>query len=185
MSVFAADRRAKSSVERAPRGSFEALYREEFDTVTAFFARRTREPQTVFDLTADTFVESMRSFRSAPPAEGSERAWLLTIARRVYAKHCERTAREREASRQERSGRVLEEDEIEELTERIDAERAGRELLLRLATLPVAELEAIELVDVAGLSTREVAEALSISPGALRVRLFRGRARLRKGVQDT
>jgi hypothetical protein len=36
---------------------FERLYREQVDAVTAFFARRSADPQTVADLTADTFVQ--------------------------------------------------------------------------------------------------------------------------------
>lgn len=48
----------------APQGSgpadrvveFEALYRANEAAVTAYFARRSADPQTVADLTADTFV---------------------------------------------------------------------------------------------------------------------------------
>jgi RNA polymerase sigma-70 factor (ECF subfamily) len=160
--------------------SFEALYRSEVATVMAFFARRSRDPQTVFDLTADTFVEAMRSFASSAPAQGSERPWLFTIARRVYAKHCERAAHHQDAIRRDYARRVLEDDEIEQLAERIDAERSGRELLERLAQLSPLDREVVELVDLADLTPAEAATALGVSPGALRVRLFRARTRLRK-----
>lgn len=159
---------------------FEALYRAEVGAVMGFFARRSRDPQTVFDLTADTFVEAMRSFASSPPAPGSERPWLFAIARRVYARHCERTARQRELARREGAQRVLDQEETEELLARIDAVRRGRELLERLEQLSAVDREALELVDLAGLTPREAARALGVSPGALRIRLFRARARLRK-----
>lgn len=61
-----------------------------------------------------------------------------------------------------------------------DAERTGRELMQRCARLAAVERAAIELVDLAGLTPKEGAKVLGISPGALRVRLFRARARLRK-----
>lgn len=159
---------------------FEAVYRAEFGRVTAFFARRTASPQTVADLTADTFVEAMTSFRTFDPSRGSARGWLFAIARRVYARHCERDAIRRDAAARDAGRRVLDIDQIGELVHRIDAERVGRELLARLAALPPVERVAVELVDLAGLTPKEAAVALDVSPGALRVRLFRARSRLRK-----
>jgi hypothetical protein len=52
---------------RAPQGSgptdrvseFEVLYRANVAAVTAYFARRSADPQTVADLTADTFVQAI------------------------------------------------------------------------------------------------------------------------------
>jgi hypothetical protein len=68
---------------------------------------------------------------------------------------------------------------MDELAARIDAQRAGRELLARLARLSAVEREALELVDLAGLTPHEAASVLGVAPGALRVRLFRARRRLR------
>jgi RNA polymerase sigma-70 factor (ECF subfamily) len=41
---------------------FERLYRTNVDAVTAYFARRTADPQVVADLTADTFVAVITYF---------------------------------------------------------------------------------------------------------------------------
>jgi RNA polymerase sigma-70 factor (ECF subfamily) len=75
--------------------------------------------------------------------------------------------------------RELEDDEAEDLATRIDDQRAGRALLARMQSLPELERAALELVDLDGLAPREAAAALGISRGALRVRLFRARTRLR------
>jgi RNA polymerase sigma-70 factor (ECF subfamily) len=163
---------------------FEALYRSEVAAVTGFFARRSRDPQVVADLTADTFVEAMRSFASSGPAVGSERPWLLAIARRVYAKHCERASRREDAARRDLSRQLLDEDETEQLAQRIDAQRHARGLLALLAALPEMDREAVELVDLAGLTPKQAAAALGLSPGTLRVRLFRARAKLRKETSN-
>lgn len=174
---------ASLSVRAGPTGrlgEFEMLYRAHVAGVTAFFARRSRDPQAVADLTADTFAEAIRSFGSSPPVRGSERAWLFTIARRVYAKHCERMVRRQDAARRDSGRQILDENATEELADRIDAERPGRELLDALAGLSQLDREAVELVDVAGLSPKEAAAALGVAPGTLRVRLFRARAKLRK-----
>jgi len=77
---------------------FEALYRANVVAVTAYFARRSAEPQTVADLTADTFVQAITSFATFDPRKGTPRAWVFGIARRIYAAHCQ-------AHRQQR-GRV-------------------------------------------------------------------------------
>ncbi len=158
----------------------EAIYRAEVGRVTGFFARRSRDPQNVADLTAETFAQAISSFASSPPRPGSERAWLFAIARRVYAKDCERHARGRDAADRLSATRLLHPDEVEELEDRIDAEHHGRGLLARLDTLPAGEREAVELVDLAELTPKQASATLGVSPGALRVRLFRARARLRK-----
>jgi len=155
------------------------LYRQNFGPVTAFFARRCREPQVVADLTSQTFVEAIKSahtFRGA----GTPRAWLFTIARRVYAGHIADQALGAELIDQLGGRLLLADDEIDDLVARIDAQRPGRELLARAGRLPAVEREAIELVDLAGLTPKEAARVLDVSANALRVRLFRARARLRK-----
>jgi RNA polymerase sigma-70 factor (ECF subfamily) len=76
--------------------------------------------------------------------------------------------------------RPLDEDEIEELAERIDAEREGAALMRRCEQLPAVERAAIELVDLAELTPKEAALALGVSRVAFRKRLSRARSRLRK-----
>ena len=71
-------------------------------------------------------------------------------------------------------------DEIDELTDRIDAQAAGRALLERCRGLPELERAAVELVDLDGLTPKEAAAALGVPRGVLRMRVSRGRARLRK-----
>ncbi|MDQ6779096.1 MAG: hypothetical protein M3071_23380 [Actinomycetota bacterium] len=112
---------------------------------------------------------------------GSSRAWLIAIARAVYAQHQAELATGRLVFDRVAGQVALQDHELEDLAERIDAQRAGRELLKRAARLPELERAAIELVDLEGMAPRDAARALDVSPGALRVRLFRARARLRKG----
>jgi RNA polymerase sigma-70 factor, ECF subfamily len=161
---------------------FEALYRANVAAVTAYFARRSAEPQTVADLTADTFVQAITSFATFDPRKGTPRAWVLGIARRIYAAHCQAHGQQR--SKVERLGgrRELAPDEVGDLIDRIDAEHAGRALVTGLTTLPAADRAVIELVDLAGLPPKEAAQVLGLAPGTLRRRLMRARARLRKAA---
>lgn len=175
---------AKPATPGSPEGSalseFEQIYRTNAKTVTAYFARRCREPQTVADLTSETFVRAAATFGSFDPGRGSPRAWLFGIATHVYARHCAETADGRAAVARLAGRRVLESDEIDELAGKIDAERAGRELVERCSQLPELERAALELVDVSGLTPKEAATALGVSRVVLRKRLSRARARLRK-----
>ncbi|MCE6996288.1 RNA polymerase sigma factor [Saccharothrix sp. S26] len=159
---------------------FEKVYRAHVGLVTAYFARRSGDPQTVADLTADTFVRAITSFATFDPVRGSPRAWLIGIASRVFAAHCEAHTQRSHGVRRIAGQRVLDADAVDDLVDRIDAQRPGAALLARLARLPRLDREVVELVDLDGLSPKEAAEALGVSAGAVRVRLFRARAKLRK-----
>jgi RNA polymerase sigma factor (sigma-70 family) len=159
---------------------FEALYRANVAAVTAYFARRSADPQTVADLTADTFVQAITSFATFDPRKGTSRAWVFGIARRIYAAHCQAHSQQRSRVERLAGRRELAPDEVGELIDRIDAERSGRALVTELTTLPAADRAAVELVDLAGLQPKEAAQALGVAPGTLRMRLMRARARLRK-----
>lgn len=176
---------ARHAGGRDAAAQFELLYRTQVDAITTYFARRTFDPQTVADLTADTFVQAITSFGSFDPRRGSARGWLFGIARRVYAGHCEAHSRHNERVARLSGRRELEPDQIAELLDRIDAEREGRALVTALGALPAAERALIELVDLDGLTPKEAAAALGLSAGAARMRLMRGRAQLRKTTNAT
>jgi RNA polymerase sigma factor (sigma-70 family) len=159
---------------------FERLYRANVDAVTAYFARRTTDPQLVADLTADTFVAVIGGFGTFDPRKGTARAWLFGIAGHMYAAHCARYTQQQERLERLAGRRDLDPDQVDELLERIDAERAGRGLLAELARLPERDRAVIDLVDIAGLRPQEAAAALGLAPGTVRMRLMRARARLRK-----
>ena len=158
---------------------FERLYRANVDAVTAYFARRAADPQVVADLTADTFVAAITSFGSFDPRKGTARSWVFGIARRVNASYCEAYSQQQHRLRRLAGRRELDSDQVGELLNRIDAERACRDMLAELAALPEKDRAAIELVDLAGLRPQEAAAALGLAPGTVRMRLLRARARLR------
>jgi RNA polymerase sigma factor (sigma-70 family) len=158
---------------------FEQIYRANVGVLTAYFARRSTDPQTVADLTSETIVRAAGSFGSFDSGKGSARAWLLGIATHVYADYYTQTANGRGAAVRLAGMEDLPVDEIDELADRIDAHRAGRELIDRCSQLPALQRAAIELVDLDGLTPKEAAAALGVPRGVLRMRLSRARARLR------
>jgi RNA polymerase sigma factor (sigma-70 family) len=168
------------TAEAGAAAEFERLYRANVEGVTAYFARRSADPHLVADLTADTFVAVITHFGSFDPRKGTARAWVFGIARHVYASYCEAYNAQQHKMRRLAGRRDLSPDEVEELLDRIDAERAGRSLVSGLAALPERDRAVVELVDVAGLAPKEAATALGLAPGTVRMRLMRARARLRK-----
>src|SRR6201997_3492231 len=170
---------------QAPQGSkpadrvaeFEALYRANVAAVTAYFARRSADPQTVADLTADTFVQAITSFATFDPRKGTPRAWVFGIARRIYATHCQTHSQQRSRVERLAGRRELAPDEVGDLIDRIDAERAGRALVTELTTLPAADRAVVELVDLAGLRPKEAGQVVGVAPGTLRVRAAAALAR--------
>ena len=174
--------KARSRIE-ATADSFEGVYRANVGAVTRFFARRCTEPQTVADLTSETFLQAARSFPTFDARRGTPRGWLFGIARHVYSAYCAEIDRGRQTATRLAGQITLGDSEVDELAARIDDQHQGRQLLTECAALPELDRAAIELVDLEGLSTREAAATLKVSPGALRVRLVRARARLRKGAK--
>lgn len=162
---------------------FAVIYRANVAAVMGFFARRGVDPQTVADLTSETFAEALGSLGSFDPAKGAPRPWLYAIARRVYARYREQSTRWEQAAKQLSHHVALDEGDIEDLEARIDAQRQSREVLKRCAGLPELERQAIELVDLDGLTPAEAAASLGVSAGVLRVRLFRARTKLRKDMR--
>jgi RNA polymerase sigma factor (sigma-70 family) len=158
---------------------FEALYRSTFTSLTGYFGRRVGDPQTVADLTAETFAEAMSSFAGFDPRKGSSRAWVFGIARRVFVHYVDGQRREADRTQRLAHRRPLEPDEIDELAARVDAEGPGRKLLGRLDGLGKGERDVLELVVLAGLTPSEAGAVLGVSAGAARVRLHRAKAALR------
>ena len=158
--------------------AFEAFYRTHLPWVRRFVARRVTDPFTAADLTADIFVAVIDGAAGYRLSSGAPVAWLAGISRNVVADHWRRQGREARAHARVSGRALLDEQSVEVLAQRIDAERLARELYLSLAELPDSQRAVVELVAVDGLSLAEAAHALGISAGNARVRYHRARTRL-------
>ncbi len=155
--------------------AFEAFYRQYVTLVTRFVARRVADPHAVADLTAEVFLAVVGSAHAYRPARGQQEAWLYGIARNVIAGERRRAAHEMRVAGRMAGHRLLDDDDIARLEERIDAESPGRAAYLALARLPEDERAVLELVAIDGLPVKDAAAALGIRPGTARVRLHRAR----------
>ncbi len=163
------------------REAFEAFYRAHVDVMLRYATRRARDPHAAADLVAEVFLAAISTAASYRADLGSPIAWLHGIARTVAAAEDRRAARNWAAEGRIAGRRLLDGDDIVRLEERIDAERASRALLSRVADLPDGQRAVLELVAVDGLAFSEAAAVLGISTVAARVRLHRARRALGRG----
>ena len=146
--------------------------------------RLTRNRAEAEDVVQEAFLRAFRSFHRFNPGTNC-RAWLFTILRNVFL------------NRVRTQGREVPEAEMggldhAEMTSERHVDRNPEEQYLQtmlhgdvdraLTTLPLAFREAVMLVDIEGLTYREVAEVLGCPIGTVMSRLSRGRALLRRAL---
>jgi RNA polymerase sigma factor (sigma-70 family) len=168
---------------RSDPDALEALYRRHVRRLTLYAASRCARPEDVADLVAATFVAALESAHRFDPARGEAFPWLVGIARNLASDSARRAQHEREALARVVGRRSLDQDEILELEERIDATRQHAELEAALKQLSIGDREALWLVGPLGLSGAQAAQALAMSPAAFRMRLMRARRFLRKALK--
>jgi RNA polymerase sigma-70 factor (ECF subfamily) len=163
---------------------FEAFYRAHVEGVQRFVARRVEDPYLAADLTAEVFLAAIDAAAGYRRERGSPVAWLFGVARIVVVSEHRRAARERRAHARVEGRRLLGEDDLERMRERIDAASRSRALFAAVAQLPEGERAVLELVALDDLSVSEAAAVLGLRPVTARVRLHRARGALRRQLFD-
>jgi RNA polymerase sigma-70 factor (ECF subfamily) len=140
-----------------------------------FIARRIAPPD-VDDVMQDVFI---RMQRGLPALRDDERfaPWLFQVARSSIADHLRTRARHPAAH--------AEAPTEEPVAEPTDDDREVARSLAGCVTMFVAQLaspyrEAVTLVELEGLTTREAADLLGLSISGMKSRVQRGRAQLRE-----
>jgi RNA polymerase sigma factor (sigma-70 family) len=164
--------------------TLEVFYRAHVEAVERFIVRRVDDPYLAADLTADVFLAAIDAAASYRPERGVPAAWLFGVARNVVAAEYRRAARERRANARVEGRRLLGEDDVERMQQRIDAAAQARVLFGAVAQLPGGERAVLELVALDGLSVSEAAAVLGLNPVTARVRLHRARSALRRRIVD-
>jgi RNA polymerase sigma-70 factor, ECF subfamily len=153
---------------KADRRRFADLYELHFDRVYAFISRRVRDRPSTQDLTSEVFHHALAGLDRYEPRGVPLSAWLFRIASNKIADHWQGRARER--------GIPPPSESVEPDYEEIDRQAA---LYRAVSDLPQDQRRVIELRFVEQKSTREVAEELQRSEGAIKQLQFRGLETLR------
>jgi RNA polymerase sigma factor (sigma-70 family) len=160
--------------------AFEVFYRENVEAVQRFIARRVSDPYLAADLTTEVFLAAIESSGSYRSHRGTPIAWLYGVARIVVASERRRAGRELGAQARLAGRRLLSDDDIARMDERIDAAATKRELFSAVERLPDGEREVLELTALDDLSVADAAAALNLRPVTARVRLHRAKRTLRE-----
>jgi RNA polymerase sigma-70 factor (ECF subfamily) len=146
--------------------------------------RLTRNRAAAEDVVQEALLKAFRSFHRFDPGTNC-RAWLFTILRNVFLNRLR--AQEREVLEAEVGG-LDHADPIAGAPVGRNPEEAFFQTVVHgdvdraLSALPLAFREAVVLVDIEGLTYREVAEIVGCPIGTVMSRLARGRALLRRAL---
>jgi len=149
--------------------------------VLGFFARRVREPQVAFDLTAETFAKAFENrFAFRGSTEEQAASWLFAIARNELAMYSRSNKVAQAAmARVGLASHALADDDLQRVDELGATEEAREHVRAALAALPPDQREVVRLRYVDELSYPEIAQALGVSNDVVRARASRGLRRLK------
>jgi len=158
------------------RDGFSEAYRLHARSILIFLARRTCDPETALDLTAETFAQafaSRRRFRGTTDEDAA--AWLFGIARNVLSRYVRRGMAERRAlTRLGVEVPSLEPDDLVRIVELAGLDELRGAVARELGTLSQEHREALRLRVVEQLPYDDVAQRLAITEPAARARVSRG-----------
>jgi DNA-directed RNA polymerase specialized sigma24 family protein len=156
-----------SDADEDPVSEFETLYREHGDRLWRALYAFTGSAELADDAVAEAFTQAMRGATTIrEPIR-----WIWRVAFRVASG---------ELKERGRSGPWL---DSTVLADPVDPSGAV-DLLLALGRLSPNQRAAIVLHHYAGYGTREIAEMIGSTPGAVRVHLSIGRRRLRRLITE-
>lgn len=155
--------------------AFGLLFARHGGRIHRYVLRRTADPQLAEDITAIVFLEAWRKRASVELTQPSALPWLYGVAGNVL-RHQRRTRRRHQdlvdsvAQLPSRSPALVE--------SQAQAAADAAVVLEQVRGLPRRERDVLVLAAWEGLSHAEIAEALGISPGRVKSRLFQARSRL-------
>ncbi len=152
------------------RDDFQRLFEAEREHVYRLLYRLARHAADADDLLQETFLAAWRH-REAYDGRGAAGGWLMSIAYRLWLDGLRKGSRRRALAAQA-PGRS----EVGPEPDHGRAESNGRaasQVRAAIEQLPEGVREACVLFHVAGLSVREVAEVLGLSPKTTQARLRR------------
>jgi RNA polymerase sigma-70 factor (ECF subfamily) len=155
------------------RAAFEAVYASEKAAVYGFLVRLAGDTHVAADLFQNVWLKLARYATRLRP-DTNIRAWLLTVARREFMSH--RRAQALDLSR------LLTLDRPVAALDPVDPRLS--ELAAALSKLADRDREVLVLISVEGLDAEQAAQALGISPMALRQRLSRAKKRLGAALEE-
>ena len=165
--------------------AFTELYRRHAEDLLRYFARRTLDPETAAELTAETFAEAFASRGTYRDQGVNGVAWIYGIARHRLGRFF-RSGRVDAAARRKLGmpERDLPPEDYERIEDLIDFAPIREALAQALETLSPDQRDAMRLRVIDGLGYAEVAERLRCTEQSARQRVSRGLKKLALLLQE-
>ncbi len=165
--------------------AFTELYRRHAEDLLRYFARRTLDPETAAELTAETFAEAFASRANYRDQGVNGVAWLYGIARHRLGRFF-RSGRVEAAARRKLGmpERDLAPQDYERIEDLIDFAPIREALVEALDTLNDEQRDALRLRVIDGLGYTEVAERLKCTEQNARQRVSRGLRKIALLLQE-
>lgn len=160
-------------------GSFRIFYERHAPAVVAYIARRTRQPELVLDVVAETFARALEHRLQYDASRGPAIAWLLGIARNEILG----VIRHGRAADGYRKRLGMPPIELDDEALSVMREHTTVELRDALATLTPEQREAILRRVLAEEPYPQIAEHVGCSEQVVRKRVSRGLATLRQTLE--
>ncbi len=153
---------------------FEPLYDKYYDQIFRFIFRRTDDEALAADLCSQTFYKALSNLKKYRWMGRPLGAWLYQIAANEIRKHF----------RNRGQVFVIDIDRVEEVLDRdVNSEHLLTKLTSILRDLNDEDLRLIELKFFEGQTFQGIAQLLSISESAAKMRIYRLLTRMRKLLQ--
>jgi len=169
--------------KRSERDAFERQAEKVFPSIFGTALRLTRSREEAEDLAQEAIV---RAYEAWDRFDGSNfKAWILRIVTNLYIN------RYRQKQRTPQTGSLEDDNALEpvalgkeEPDRRLFDELVGAEVEEALGRVPEDFRLAVILSDIEGMSYQEIADVTNVPIGTVRSRLARGRAMLRRQLED-
>lgn len=130
------------------------------------------------DLLHETFLKALLAL---PDGHTNMRAWLYMVARNLFYNQQKKKSREILMNEQEH---LPEKKTDEELLEKIIEEENRRMLYQAIRRLEIKKREVIQMQYFGGMSQKEIAAVLHITPENVRVLAYRAKKELKKDLEE-
>jgi RNA polymerase sigma-70 factor (ECF subfamily) len=167
------DEQLMAQIQMRDESALSAIYHRHTPILRTVISRVVHNESDVDDLLQEVFLEMWNRALSYDETKGKVLGWLVTLARRraidrVRRRQAYARAEERLRLETEHEPHVTRYHGVEDDVNAADRSEVFRRLL---ATLPVAQREALHLAYYRGLSQREIAAKTGIPLGTIKTRL--------------
>ncbi|MDR0544380.1 MAG: sigma-70 family RNA polymerase sigma factor [Odoribacteraceae bacterium] len=146
------------------REEFKRFFKEYFPAVRAFLTRYAKDEELARDLAQETFIKVYEHREDIRDIEHAK-AFLYTVARRLYRDHCKHAlARERFVASEEEAGEAWEDHEF---LREITRQETLRVLRAAIDKLPPRARQ-VMIASLQGKNSTEVAREMNITPSTVK-----------------